>query len=479
MVMMGCSKRDCDFLTPVDSQDREYAALMDSVETAVCDAKSVFFSDTLLMPVLAFYEEDVSCRHLWMQARCHYLLGSLLYGQDKQEQATAQFLQALELLDEHFDDSQTPVGQLYSKIHFLTTRVAHLFSDEQTSAQLGRLGLNYAVAVGDTSWMLRSMANLGIMYERFGKPGEGDSAYYYCDGGLAMADAQRFPYETAMLENVLANCLRHSHHYDEAISHFEQAGSLIDSTYLLYYRNYLEMAFVYYKRQDYDSAVVYLEKAFKADDENIKTQSAFGLADCYEEMGDTLKAMPYYNIVKAYQEKQVVMANQNGEAMPMLNAYLRDRMTPGNNLVLLWVVIGLAFLILMTAVVVAKRRAKAKETQYLEEVKRLQAMLEQSSQRQREMLKHRVLAIYKSAGDNRLSRILDEFEGAYPSATDRFKHSCPDLNETERRIVILSFLGLRAKEVADLLGLKENTVTQYRSNLKKKADIDGFNTRVG
>ena len=313
------------------------------------------------------------------------------------------------------------------------------------------------------------MANLGIMYERFGKPGEGDSAYYYCDGGLAMADAQRFPYETAMLENVLANCLRHSHQYDEAISHFEHAVGLIDSTCLLYYRNYLEMAFVYYKRQDYDSAVVCLEKAFKADDENIKTQSAFGLADCYEEMGDTLKAMPYYNIVKAYQEKQVVMANQNGEAMPMLNAYLRDRMTPGNNLVLLWVVIGLAFLILMAAVMVAKRRAKAKETQYLEEVKRLQAMLEQSSQRQREMLKHRVLAIYQSAGDDRLSRILDEFEGAYPSATDRFKQSCPDLNETERRIVILSFLGLRAKEVADLLGLKENTVTQYRSNLKKKA----------
>ena len=477
--MMGCSKRDCDFLTPVDSQDREYAALMDSVETAVCDAKSVFFSDTLLMPVLAFYEEDVSCRHLWMQARCHYLLGSLLYGQDKQEQATAQFLQALELLDEYFDESQTPVGQLYSKIHFLTTRVAHLFSDEQISAQFGRLGLNYAVAVGDTSWMLRSMANLGIMYERFGKPGEGDSAYYYCDGGLAMADAQRFPYETAMLENVLANCLRHSHHYDEAISHFEQAGSLIDSTYLLYYRNYLEMAFVYYKRQDYDSAVVYLEKAFKAEDESIKTQSAFGLADCYEEMGDTLKAMPYYNIVKAHQEKQVVMANQNGEAMPMLNAYLRGRTSPGNHPVLFWVAIAIVLLALMTVVFVAKRKAKAKEAQHMEEVKRLQAMLEQSSQHQRELLKQRVLTIYQTAGGDRLSRILGEFEGAYPSAGDRFEQSCPSLNETERRIVILSFLGLRAKEVADLLGLKENTVTQYRSNLKKKADINGFSSYIG
>lgn len=479
MVLIGCSKRDCDFLTPFDSQDVEYAARMDSVENTICDAKSVRFSDTLLMPILAFYEDDVSCRHLWMQARCHYLLGSLLYGQDKQEQATAQFLQALELLDAHFKESQAPVGQLYSKIHFFTTRIAHLFSDEQTSAQLGRLGLNYAVAVGDTSWMLRSMANLGIMYERFGKPGEGDSAYYYCDGGLAMADAQRFPYETAMLENVLANCLRHSHHYDEAISHFEQAGSLIDSTYLLYYRNYLEMAFVYYKRQDYDSAVVYLEKAFKAEDESIKTQSAFGLADCYEEMGDTLKAMPFYNIVKAHQEKQVVMANQNGEAMPMLNAYLRGRTSPGNHPVLFWVAIAIVLLALMTVVFVAKRKAKAKEAQHMEEVKRLQAMLEQSSQHQRELLKQRVLTIYQTAGGDRLSRILGEFEGAYPSAGDRFEQSCPSLNETERRIVILSFLGLRAKEVADLLGLKENTVTQYRSNLKKKADINGFSSYIG
>ena len=127
----------------------------------------------------------------------------------------------------------------------------------------------------------------------------------------------------------------------------------------------------------------------------------------------------------------------------------------------------------------ALRQMEAARQSHEEEVKRLQATVEQSSQHQREVLQQRVLAIYKTGVEDRLQRILDEFESAYPSAAVRLEQACPNLNETERRIVILSFLGFRAKEVADLLGLKENTVTQYRSNLKKKADIDGLSASIG
>lgn len=127
----------------------------------------------------------------------------------------------------------------------------------------------------------------------------------------------------------------------------------------------------------------------------------------------------------------------------------------------------------------AMRQMEAARQSHEEEVKRLQATVEQSSQHHREVLQQRALAIYQSGGEDRLQRILDEFESAYPSAAVRLEQACPNLNETERRIVILSFLGFRAKEVADLLGLKENTVTQYRSNLKKKADIDGLSASIG
>jgi DNA-binding CsgD family transcriptional regulator/heme exporter protein D len=290
----------------------------------------------------------------------------------------------------------------------------------------------------------------------------------------------------------------------------------MDTTYILYYRNCVETAFVYYQRQDYASAVVYLERAFETTDKNFKMQAAFGLADCYEEMGDTLRAMPYYNLVKTHQEKQVVMANQNGDAMPMLNAYLSDKQRLEHRAGIVWVAIIVGLLALTAVVVLAKQKGrkmlkqqqaeaeralKAKDSQHElelkakqdealrqleaarqsheEEVKRLQATVEQSSQHQRDMLQQRVLAIYQTGGEDRLQRILDEFESAYPSATVRLQQACPNLNETECRIVILSFLGFRAKEAANLLGLKENTVTQYRSNLKKKADIDGLSASIG
>lgn len=482
VVLIACTKRDCDFLSPINSQDEGYTTLLDSVETIICDAKGILVSDTILMPALAFYDEDSTCRHLWMQARCHYLLGSLLYGQDKMEQATTQLLQALNLLDAHFEASQAPVGRLYSKIHFITSRIAHIFSDEQSSTQLGRLGLDYASAVGDTSWMLRSMANISLLYERFGKAGEGDSAYYYCDGGLAITDARHFPYETAMLENALANSLRHSHQYDSALLHFAKARELIDTTFVLYYRNCVETAFIYYRRQEYDLAVAYLEKAYETNDEHFKAQAAFGLADCYEEMGDTLKAMPYYNLVKTYQEKQVLRANHNGEAMPMLNEYLRDKAASNNRAARLWIsmVIGLLVLMVFVAFFVYHRRYKKKMAEQHEVISRdLQEARGTLEAKEMETLRLKAVAIYNDRLNNTGKRIIEVFNGAYPEALAQLKATYPDLNETELDICVFSFFGFRVKEMADILDLRENTVAKYRSNIKKKTQNEAIEGLIG
>ncbi len=63
-----------------------------------------------------------------------------------------------------------------------------------------------------------------------------------------------------------------------------------------------------------------------------------------------------------------------------------------------------------------------------------------------------------------------EFETAYPQAFEKLVASHPELSEVERNIVVLSFLGFRVKEEADMLGLSSNTVTKYRTNIRKKMD---------
>ena len=90
------------------------------------------------------------------------------------------------------------------------------------------------------------------------------------------------------------------------------------------------------------------------------------------------------------------------------------------------------------------------------------------------MLPQRVNDLYRSKVSNRMERILEEFEAAYPYALERLAAAYPDLNKTEANLVVLSFLQFRAKEEADLLGLSENTVMQYRSNLRKKTANASF-----
>ena len=485
-MMVSCTHRGNEFLLPADNQDAEYAMLIDSMEAVFDGAKYHDFTDSLVNPALAFYEKGDTPRYLWMQAHCHYLTGCLVFDKNRRsENATAHFMKALKILDSHFDAKQAPIGRLYSKICFVLSRIAYNFSDEICSTRFAHYGLDCASAVGDTAWMLRSMANLGLLYERFGKPGEGDTAYFYCDGGLRIANADRFPYETALLENSLANSLRHSHQYDSAIFHFERCFALIDSSCPLYHRNAMEKAFVHYQAHDYAAAMADLEIAYQSKDENLKTQAAYGLADCYEELGDTLSAMPYYALVKAQEEKKVVASNLNAEAVPMLNAYLKEKEPQKGREWLLWLL--LLFGVSAVVVILMRHRHRkrmasqeAEAQRWLNEAsqrhnkveRELQTQVDEAMRQARTMLPQRVFDIYHSKANNRMERVMAEFEAAYPLVMEQLATAYPDLNETERQISVLNFLQFRAKEEAELLGFAENTILKYRSNLNKKAGSD-------
>ena len=486
VMMASCTHREDDFLLPVDNQDAEYALLIDSVEAVYDCSKYYDFTDSLVSPALAFYEEGDKLRNYWMQARCHYLVGGLVFDNNHfSEEATVHFMEALNILDSHFDAKQAPVGRLYSKICYILSRIAYNFSDQHCSTRFARYGLDCASAVGDTAWMIRSMANLGKLYERFGKAGEGDTAFFYCHQGLHMANADRFPYETALLENSLANCLRHSHEYDSAIFYFEQSFALVDSSCLLFHLNAIEKAYVHYKAHDYATAFADSKIAYQSKDENIKAQAAYGLVDCYEALGDTLSALPFYAILKTSEENDVVASNHNAEATPMLNAYLKEKASQKGREWLLWLL--LLFVVSAVVVILMRRRHRKRLAAQEAEAQRrlteasqrhdkieyeLQTQVDEAMQQARTMLPQRVSDIYHSKVNNRMERVMAEFEAAYPKVLDQLAEAYPSLNETERQIAVLNFLQFRAKEEADLLGFAENTILKYRSNLNKKTGSD-------
>ena len=62
-------------------------------------------------------------------------------------------------------------------------------------------------------------------------------------------------------------------------------------------------------------------------------------------------------------------------------------------------------------------------------------------------------------------------ETAYPNLFSTIRKNCPNLTETEAKVCLLSCSDLSNVEIAELLGLKPNTVNQNRSNIRKKLNL--------
>jgi cytoskeletal protein RodZ len=112
------------------------------------------------------------------------------------------------------------------------------------------------------------------------------------------------------------------------------------------------------------------------------------------------------------------------------------------------------------------------QTQVDDALQQLQTQADDALQQARAMLPQRANEIYSSKVGNRLERIMDEFEAAYPKVLEQLAAAHPELNEVERQMAVLNFLHFRAKEEANLTGYTEGTTLKYRSNLNKKAGSD-------
>ena len=441
--------------------DIAFSRLVDSVDKVVSGAYYYDFNDSIVLPALDFYENGDDLRHLWMQAQCQYLIGAILFDKNHvSENATKHLIEVLQILDENFSSlSERPISQLYSKIHYLTSIIAFNFSNGGGAKHLAKIGLGYATEANDTVYMALSYYNLVMIYERLGKAGEGDTAYYYYDEGIKLVDNNNYPFATASLYNAYANCLRHSHQYDSAIMYFDEAISLINNNITLYHKSYLEKGFVNYLKKDYASAIADLKIGFESKDKNIREQSAMGIADCYEKMGDSLSAIPYYSLIMDLKAKDVVNKKHNANAITMLDSYLNSIDNQSNKGVGLWLylIFGTAIIIFIVFYFILRKR-------HFNTLK----------DKDLEALNIKIQAIYNDRNNNKLERIMTEFNAAYPDALANLKAAHPDLSDTELDICVLSFFSFRLKETADIIHLRDNTVAKYRTAIKKKLEIDNL-----
>ena len=440
-------------------------------------------------------------------------------------EACGEYLNALRMMEGHFEE-KVLVGHKARFMALTYNRLVELFSAQymqEPAIYCGKQSLAYDKKAQSSPDKIAN--TYFFIAKQYGKLVEADSAAYYYKMALEThPDRKTLVYRDAVCLLALSEFRTHQDtlaSLDSLKSMMAQATSEAEML-----TRFMAIGSIYHDIGQYDSAKVYLECAVEKYPKGANTAAIY-LRDIALKEGDTVKANQYALILA---EKGATAANNQARASQLNDVFqqhlqweeekaeaerrqaeqlaARRRLVQGVvTAVVVLLVLGLGSWWWM-----AKRKKEHEaETQTWHEEKQqlqtqvddalqqlqtvddalqqLQTQADDALQQARAMLPQRVADLYRAKVPNRLERIMDEFEAAYPQALEKLAAAYPypqaleklaaaypELNETERQIAVLNFLHFRAKEEADLLGLSDNTVNKYRSNLRKKTENASFSS---
>ena len=441
---------------------------------------------------------SVQEREAFLAARAHYIYGVGFYERDSLIEACREYLNALRMMEGHFAENEL-VGTKARFMALTYTRLMDMFSQQFIQEQAiycGKQSLTYnKIAHSSPGNMANILYHLGKQYDKLN---EADSAAYYYEKALeTMPDRNSMLYRDVVTSKALFEYNLRNDTPATMDSLKRMAALAATETERL--TRFLSIGCVYQDLGLYDSAKVYLEPVFEKDSDKASIAAKY-LRDMALAEGDTLKASQYSqvlaeeaaaapeNLFRASQLNDLFQNYLHGkqekaEAERRLAEQEAARLRWRRGLVVTVVVMMALVLGLWWWLAKRKKEHEAEtqtwheekqqlQTQVDDALQQLQTQADDALQQARAMLPQRANEIYSSKVGNRLERIMDEFEAAYPKALERLAAAHPELNEVERQMAVLNFLHFRAKEEANLTGYTEGTTLKYRSNLNKKAGSD-------
>ena len=238
----------------------------------------------------------------FLSARAHYMNAicinnGIIFTDDSLTMLACQeYYKSLEIMEQHFDEEQM-VGHKASFMALIFARLANIYSDKfliEPTIYFYKNVLNYKQkAYNPPTSLANTLFFLGYEYE---KSEQFDSALYYYDQSLAcIKDTTGILYRNVINRKALS-----SYHVGHdasasvvALKHIASVGNEFEK-----HDRYLGIGYVYKLDNQYDSAIVYLNRIFEeAHSLFLKTQSADYLREIYENRGESDKAGEYARFV--------------------------------------------------------------------------------------------------------------------------------------------------------------------------------------
>ena len=413
-------------------------------------------------------------------------------------------------MEGHFEE-KVLVGHKARFMALTYNRLVELFSKQfmqEPAIYCGKQSLAYnRMAKSSPRSLASTLRTIGQQYDKLDLY---DSASFYYNAALKyLPDRNDILYRDVVSLMAFSEYVVHHDNTSSLDSLKSMVAQAADETERL--TRYSTIGYIYYDTRQFDSAKVYLVPVFDKDPDRA-SMVARPLREIAMIEGDTVKANQYAQFliedVTSAANSQARVSQLNDMFQQHLQweqekaeAERRQAEQLAARRRLVWGVVTAVVVLLVLGVGLwwwmAKRKKEHEaEAQILNEEKQqlqtqvndalqqlqtvddalqqLQTQADDALQQARAMLPQRVADLYRAKVPNRLERIMDEFEAAYPQALEKLAAAYPELSETERQIAVLNFLHFRAKEEADLLDLSENTVNKYRSNLRKKTENASF-----
>lgn len=417
------------------------------------------------------------------EAQSLYDSGFVCLQQDSLMQAFPYFIQVAEKLEYLPEDMTDEEMLLASRAYYQMAYVFRRKIENNAEIDALRWALAYQKKVQDTTWIVRTSLELAHSFENLM---ENDSARAYLDRVMPFMDTvSEDVSDYISARSLLAFLYKDNHQLDSclAVQHdliafktrrgMDTKGDSISIGMHLFFAGHRAEAKPYLLKVldahygDLERGVIMSLLAQTYEEESNADSAAFCHSFSYnyaeaesERVSDGMLAVKQYENYKTQRDARLTVLREGKQAQKTKTLKV--------------ICMIVALLLLAAAVFVVYHRVYRKRmTQEHEEIKRdLQVAHGALEAQAQEAVRMKVRAIYDDKRNNTLGRILEVFNTTYPETLSKLKATYPDLNETELDICVLSYFPFRMKEIADILELRENTVSKYRSNIKKKTQTE-------
>ena len=338
--------------------------------------KAVTYFDSI-MQVPEPVEGPSFKRNVFLTARAHYITGVGYYERDSVVEACAEYLKALETMEEHHEEQEL-VGKKAQFMTYIYNRLGDMFKEQfmiEPAIFCYKHSYGFSVILPISQYSIsNALLRIGSQYDM---KGEKDSANYYYSLALAeMPDSTNIYFRDIVSTKALLS-YQLTHQAEVPLSRLKQMAVLArdDEERLT---RYLLVGNIYYEEGLYDSALFYLEPVLEnKENRYLQIQVANYLRTIYDSLGNREKAKECMHYLALRNEKGAENSALVSQLSEMFKAHMSQKQEKeaGAKRKLavkktLDVVVPIAVALALAIIVMAKLRSKKLLRQQQEEADR-------------------------------------------------------------------------------------------------------------